>query len=136
MEFLTAVSQSELARQFRTATARHVGLHLVAFSVGDWQAAQARLASNDFRPNDPVHLTRPVEDEDGTLREARFTVLRVPPEVMPEGRIQLLDHHTQDAVWQARWLGRSGERSVGKECVSTCRSRWSTYPEKKNTKTQ
>src|SRR3546814_19700407 len=23
---------------------------------------------------------------------------------MPEGRIQLLEHHTRDAVWQARWL--------------------------------
>src|SRR3546814_20381528 len=28
---------------------------------------------------------------------------------------------------------RSEERRVGKECVSTCRSRWSTYHEKKNT---
>src|SRR3546814_16632039 len=27
---------------------------------------------------------------------------------------------------------RSEERRVGKECVSTCRSRWSTYHEKKN----
>src|SRR3546814_15390062 len=26
-----------------------------------------------------------------------------------------------------RWLGRSEERRVGKECVSTCRSRWSPY---------
>src|SRR3546814_18811287 len=26
---------------------------------------------------------------------------------------------------------RSEERSVGEECVSTCRSRWSPYPEKK-----
>src|SRR3546814_10996215 len=26
---------------------------------------------------------------------------------------------------------RSAERRVGKECVSTCRSRWSTYHEKK-----
>src|SRR3546814_11114917 len=26
---------------------------------------------------------------------------------------------------------RSEERSVGKECVSTCRSRWSPYPKKK-----
>src|SRR3546814_13515200 len=27
------------------------------------------------------------------------------------------------------WLGdRSEERRVGKECVSTCRSRWSPYP--------
>src|SRR3546814_20581097 len=29
-------------------------------------------------------------------------------------------------------LGRSEERRVGKECVSTCRSRWSPYPYKKN----
>src|SRR3546814_10977691 len=27
---------------------------------------------------------------------------------------------------------RSAERRVGKECVSTCRSRWSPYHEKKN----
>src|SRR3546814_16200080 len=28
--------------------------------------------------------------------------------------------------------GRSEERRVGKGCVSTCRSRWSPYPYKKN----
>src|SRR3546814_18248417 len=28
---------------------------------------------------------------------------------------------------------RSEERRVGKECVSTCRSRWSPYHKKKNT---
>src|SRR3546814_11797474 len=27
---------------------------------------------------------------------------------------------------------RSEERRVGKECVSTCRTRWSPYPSKKN----
>src|SRR3546814_11581567 len=26
-----------------------------------------------------------------------------------------------------QWLGRSEERRVGKECVSTCSSRWSPY---------
>src|SRR3546814_20008795 len=31
--------------------------------------------------------------------------------------------------------GRSEERRVGKECVSTCRSRWSPYPSKKKKKT-
>src|SRR3546814_13819493 len=31
-----------------------------------------------------------------------------------------------------RW--RSEERRVGKECVRTCRSRWSPYHKKKNTK--
>src|SRR3546814_19175715 len=33
-----------------------------------------------------------------------------------------------------RAAGRSEERRVGKECVSTCRSRWSTYPYKKKIK--
>src|SRR3546814_8755730 len=32
-----------------------------------------------------------------------------------------------------RVLVRSEERRVGKECVSTCRSRWSPYHEKKKT---
>src|SRR3546814_12431009 len=33
-------------------------------------------------------------------------------------------------------LERSEERRVGKECVSTCRSRWSPYPEKKQISTK
>src|SRR3546814_19217619 len=32
-----------------------------------------------------------------------------------------------------RTFSRSEERRVGKECVSTCRSRWSPYHENKNT---
>jgi hypothetical protein len=34
----------------------------------------------------------------------RFSVVRVPPGKMPEGRIQILQHHTPDLMWQARWL--------------------------------
>src|SRR3546814_20759437 len=42
----------------------------------------------------------------------------------PEGELLATDQ----IVGQARWLGyRSEERRVGKECVSTCRSRWSPY---------
>src|SRR3546814_13997223 len=32
------------------------------------------------------------------------------------------------ALWTDGSLVRSEERRVGKECVSTCRSRWSPYP--------
>src|SRR3546814_14885300 len=35
-----------------------------------------------------------------------------------------------DAGKEARVFGRSEERRVGKECVSTCRSRWSPYHSK------
>src|SRR3546814_11417463 len=31
------------------------------------------------------------------------------------------------SVLQFQWVSRSEERRVGKECVSTCRSRWSPY---------
>src|SRR3546814_11395616 len=30
-------------------------------------------------------------------------------------------------LWSMKWDHRSEERRVGKECVSTCRSRWSPY---------
>src|SRR3546814_7389360 len=32
-----------------------------------------------------------------------------------------------DPVRRSPWHGRSEERRVGTECVSTCRFRWSTY---------
>src|SRR3546814_11471325 len=35
-------------------------------------------------------------------------------------------------IGPAKFLSRSEERRVGTECVSTCRSRWSTYLETKN----
>src|SRR3546814_14342460 len=41
------------------------------------------------------------------------------------GRRLLISIVDKEAVSEAR--ARSEERRVGKECVSTCRSRWSTY---------
>jgi hypothetical protein len=48
-------------------------------------------------------MQRPVETAAGD-DIAAFTIARVEPDVMPEGRIQLLTHHTEAAVWQPRWL--------------------------------
>src|SRR3546814_12192051 len=46
----------------------------------------------------------------------------------------------RDLLEKIGFEGRSEERRVGKECVSTCRSRWSPYHSKKqrnkNNKTQ
>src|SRR3546814_18265782 len=38
---------------------------------------------------------------------------------------------TEIVAWLDAVSGRSEERRVGKECVSTCRSRWSPYHSKK-----
>src|SRR3546814_5158772 len=43
-----------------------------------------------------------------------------------EDQVQVLD--VPVLLGRRFHLGRSEERRVGKECVSTCRSRWSPYP--------
>src|SRR3546814_11708755 len=47
-----------------------------------------------------------------------------------EGEIDLLDFFAELTLYTTS--SRSAERRVGKECVSTCRSRWSPYHLKKN----
>jgi len=86
-----------------SAMQRYCGLHLVAFAVPDAAAAHRRLASGGFRVRPLVHMARPVATLSGMGRAA-FTVTRVEPGEMAEGRIQILTHHTEEMVWQPRWL--------------------------------
>src|SRR3546814_18819356 len=55
----------------------------------------------------------------------------------PEGRPRLPvvagDELRVDRLGEPARILRSEERRVGKECVSTCRSRWSPYHSKKKT---
>src|SRR3546814_11669804 len=53
----------------------------------------------------------------GFSRAGGYRALQPPRRPLPRGR--------------TRQPGRSEERRVGKECVSTCRSRWSPYHSKK-----
>src|SRR3546814_14727620 len=57
--------------------------------------------------------------------------LRTPPLAAPAARCPVPFFLLSDFV-----EGRSEERRVGKECVSTCRSRWSPYHYKKNNATK
>src|SRR3546814_1901204 len=45
-------------------------------------------------------------------------------EIDRTGQLRIFEHRD---IGGARQLARSEERRVGKECVSTCRSRWSPY---------
>jgi Glyoxalase-like domain len=81
----------------------HAGLHLAAFAVADAETAHRRLAANGFPVRELVRMSRPVDTETGA-GTASFTIARVKPGVMPEGRIQMLTHHTEAEVWQKRWL--------------------------------
>jgi hypothetical protein len=103
VEILFKTSETPLARELDAALERHAGLHLVAFAVADAAQAHARLAASGFPVRPLVRMQRPVETESGPATAA-FTIARVEPGLMAEGRIQVLTHRTENAVWQPRWL--------------------------------
>jgi len=107
LEFLTPTHDTAIGLQMQAAIARHTGLHLLAFGTPAAEEEHARLARHGFAPLPLVPLQRDVEVDDGqTLetRTARFSVARVPPEAMPEGRIQFARHHTPECLWQPRYM--------------------------------
>jgi hypothetical protein len=103
MEVLFKTADTPLGREFEAALARHSGIQLAAFAVADANAWHRRLGEEGFRTRPLAPFSRPVGTDTGTATAA-FTVARVESGEMAEGRIQMLTHHTEDAVWQPRWL--------------------------------
>ena len=118
VECLTPTGDSPVANQLRTAIKRYVGVHLIAFGTSAPEADHARLVQGGFSPNPPLALQRQISIPDGE-DTARFTVVRVAPDTMPEGRIQYCQHHTPDLVWQPRWLAHANH-AVALTAVILC----------------
>ena len=112
MEVLFKTADTPLGREFEAALTRHSGIQLAAFAVADANLWHRRLGEAGFRTRPIAPFKRPVGTETGT-DTASFTVARVEPGEMAEGRIQMLTHHTEDAVWQKRWLNHpNGARGL------------------------
>jgi hypothetical protein len=103
IETLFKTAETPIGRELDSAITRYPGVHLAAFAVADAAGTHARLAKSGFRVRPLVEFQRPVDTGAGT-GTAAFTVARVEPGEMPEGRIQALTHHTESMVWQPRWL--------------------------------
>jgi Glyoxalase-like domain len=103
IEVLFKTAATPLAAELDISMARYRGVHLAAFAVADAGKAHARLGAAGFALRPLVSLQRPVDTETSPATAA-FTVARVERGAMAEGRIQILTHHTEDAVWQKRWL--------------------------------
>jgi hypothetical protein len=103
IELLAPVADTPHARRTREAMARYPGVHILALGTPAAAEERARLERHGFAPLPTVDLERDVELE-GETRRARFGVVRVPPETMPEGRVQFVEHRTPEYVWQPRWL--------------------------------
>lgn len=103
IEVLFKTADTPLGLEFEAALTAHSGVHLVAFSVADAEAAHARLAKAGFAMRPLAQFQRPVDTVHGP-DIAAFTVVRLERGAMAEGRIQILAHRTESTVWQPRWL--------------------------------
>ncbi|MBI2753095.1 MAG: VOC family protein [Betaproteobacteria bacterium] len=115
LEFLAPTANTPHARRLRTAMRRHRGVHLACFGTPAADEEHARLRRHGFDPLPVVHLERPVEAGSET-QLARFKVVRLPPDAMPEGRIQFAEHLTPEVLWQPRFL-RHANGVTGLACV-------------------
>ncbi|MCC7487157.1 MAG: VOC family protein [Burkholderiales bacterium] len=103
LEILTPTGDTGVANQLRVAIKRYTGMHSIVFGTVAPDADHARLEHGGFAPLPPVSLQREIAT-DRDVQTARFTVVRVPPGAMAEGRIQYCRHHTPELLWQERWL--------------------------------
>lgn len=95
IELLSPTQPTPAAERMRALMRRYDGVHLACFGTPDAEGEQRRLATHGFEPQPLVDLSREVPG--GT---ARFKVVRLPPEKMPEGRIQYVEHLTPAQLWR------------------------------------
>jgi hypothetical protein len=79
---------------------------LIAFTCADAALEAARIKNAGFDPLPVADLRRQVETDDGGEVTAAFSVIRLPPGAMAEGRIQMLTQDTPEAVWLDSLIAR------------------------------
>jgi len=103
LEFLAPTSDTPNAQRLRATIQRYSGVHLVCFGTPDAEGEHLRLKTHGFEPQPLVQLNRKVS----TGENARFSVVRPSINMMPEGRVQFVQHHTPEAIWQPQYLGHT-----------------------------
>ena len=103
IEVLFKTADTPLGQELDAASARYRGFISWPSRSRMRRRAHQRLRQHGFRMRPLVDMQRPVETG-GAPGTAAFTVARVEPGEMPEGRIQMLTHRTEPMVWQPRWL--------------------------------
>jgi len=100
IEVLGKVSDTALGRELEAALSRYEGVHLIALTHPDVTGRAAVFEASRIPMRPTVALRRPVPLPEGEA-EVRATVARCVPGVMPEGRVQMLTHHTPELIWRA-----------------------------------
>lgn len=91
IEVLGPTVDTPMARLLREQLARYRGLHLIAFSGSDAASHHAALAADGLEPLPVARLQRTQSSPDGD-HEIRASIVRLPHEQWPEGRVQIGRH--------------------------------------------
>ena len=103
IEILAPTLDTPHAQRVRDRMGRYDGVHLACFGTPDAAAEHQRLAGQGFDPEPLVALERAVE---GGAR-VRFRVVYVPPQAMPEGRVQYVEHLSPEVIWTSASLAHA-----------------------------
>ena len=93
IELLSPTHDTPSAQRLRAYMGKYAGVHLVCFGTPHAEDERRRLAAHGLAPQ-LVEFERKVK---GGV--ARFRAVRVPPETMPEGRIQYVQQIAPEHVW-------------------------------------
>lgn len=99
LELLGVVTPTAHNEVHRNNLAKGQGLHALALTMDDADAAAVELGGRGIETAPPVSFSRPVRMPDGSAAEAAFRILRLAPNVTPHGDMFLCEHRTRDAVW-------------------------------------
>src|SRR5918999_3541236 len=103
IEILAPTLDTPNAQRVRSRMALHDGVHLACFGTPDAEAEHRRLAAHGFDPEPLVDLERTVD----SAARVRFRVVYVPPQAMPEGRVQYVEHLSPEVIWTPASLAHS-----------------------------
>jgi len=115
LELIAIVDPGAFSNTLDRFLARYHGIHIVALDVADAGANLPRLRAAGFEIPGIAYLERPVDSADPAGPRARFARLPLPDP--PEGRIQLIQHLTREAIWQERFMTHANAAVALEEVV-------------------
>jgi hypothetical protein len=101
IEILAPTLDTPNAQRVRADMTRYSGIHLCSFGTPTAEAEHSRLEAHGFAPEEVIKLERKIENK----KKLGFNVVYVPPEKMPEGRVQYCEHLTPQLLWNRKALG-------------------------------
>ena len=103
LELLGIVDPTIYCGVFPDLLERYEGLHILAFGCDDAKAEEARLAQSGIDVLGIITLQRELETPGGTGL-AKFSLVRLAANLSPEGRLNIIEHHTPELLWQPHLL--------------------------------